>query len=694
MKKRFLISFTLLFVAAVLFLPLPGKSDKTGKKAEVNKKVSVKSSAKKDKRNVSRSKFNKKKFDVFMKQTLADWKVPGAAVGIIHKGRLLLARGYGYRDVWSKKPVTPDTLFYIGSTTKAITACALGMMVDDGKMEWDKPVRQYLPDFKMSDSYISLNLTPRDLLNHCTGLPRHELVWYGDTRSRKEICRVLRYLDFSIGFRSRFQYQNLTYIAAGYLLGQLNRSTWEAVVKDRILEPLGMNSTNFSLKATKNSSDFAVPYGGWLKESKRMHFYEDGGAGAPAGGINSNIKDMLHWVRLNLQKGKWQGKQLIKPYTMQQLHSPQVIALDEITAMYYSFRELSYPTYAMGWFVYQYRGRKILQHTGNINGFSALVSMMPDTGTGIVVLTNKNGSHLPNVTAFHIYDLLLGLTPPPWSKRFLKTLEKHSHKEGNEDKGQQESSEEKEKNTDTNPPTHQLKRFLGTFQHPAYGSITIKKKEEGLYADFKVLSGMLKHSNYNIFVLDNGMGSGTKIQFHIDENGSIGSVSMPLEPSIDRIVFKRISMANMLSKDFLMQFTGRYMIENFALKVYLKENNRLMVQAQGQQPLEMMHYDDLSFKLKKVKGYHLKFYKKEDGTILKMVVHRPKGKMVAYKQYPDEEECPDATKEKKEKSKKKEKRKEKRVESKKEKKKQKNHCPGEDHSNHNSCDCKSGQTIH
>ncbi|MCP5049089.1 MAG: beta-lactamase family protein, partial [bacterium] len=278
--------------------------------------------------------------------------------------------------------------------------------------------------FKLFAPYVTAQITPRDLLNHCSGIPRHDWVWYGDKRSRKEIYGILRYLEPNTGFRSRFQYQNLMYMAGGYLIGQMSGSTWEEVVRERIFEPLGMKASNYSLCESQKDDNFASPYGGQLEKTKRMHFYKDGGAVAPAGGINSNVKDMLQWVRLNLQKGKWQGKQLIKPQTMQQLHTPQVIAMGEITERFYPFRELSYPTYGMGWFIYHYRGRKILFHGGNINGFSALVSFMPDTQTGIVILTNKNGSRLPGIVSFHIYDRLLGITPPPWSKRFKALLQK------------------------------------------------------------------------------------------------------------------------------------------------------------------------------------------------------------------------------------------------------------------------------
>ncbi|MCP5051461.1 MAG: serine hydrolase [bacterium] len=506
MKKRFLIVFSLLLITALLYSPLSGKGE-----------------------------FSAKRFGSYLKQAMSEWKVPGVAIGVIHKGKVILAQGYGFRDVRNKKPVTAGTIFAIGSSTKAMTSFAVGALVDEGKVEWDKPVKDYLADFKLFDPYVTTHITPRDLLNHNSGLPRHDLVWYGSKQSRKELYDVLRYLEPSAGFRSKFQYQNLMYMTAGYLIGQVTGSTWEEEVKKRILAPLGMTNSNYSVLESQESDDFALPYGGGFKQTERIHFYKQMEAIAPAGALNSNIHDMLRWVRLNLQKGKWQDKQLIKPNIMNQLHTPQVIAGGYITAMFSSFKELSYPTYGMGWFIFHFRGRKLLMHGGNINGFSAMVSFMPETQSGIVILTNKNGTFLPSFTAFHLYDRLLGYSPAPWKLRFKRILEKYMNSE--QEKEKKEKAEVSEK---IHLPTHPLEKFTGLYRHPAYGSVKIEMKDRALYFGYNNFPSPLKHSLYNVFELSEGMAKGMKVQFHIDEKGNIGSVSIPLEQTLDRIKFKRV----------------------------------------------------------------------------------------------------------------------------------------------------------
>jgi CubicO group peptidase (beta-lactamase class C family) len=253
-------------------------------------------------------------FDDFANQALKDWKVPGVAVAVVQGDKVILLKGYGYRDIEKRLPVTPDTLFAIGSITKSFTVTTLGMEMDEGKVDWDKPVRDYLPGFKLYDPVLTEQMTIRDLITHRSGLPRHDMVWYSSDFFREGIISRLQYLEPNKPLRSTFQYNNLMFMTAGYIAGLLNGKSWEDTVRERILSPLGMNSTNFSLKDSQSSADFALPYrkGSDVKaEVRRMPFDEqcpDRCAIGPAGEINSTVADMSRYVLFQLNRGKLAGK--------------------------------------------------------------------------------------------------------------------------------------------------------------------------------------------------------------------------------------------------------------------------------------------------------------------------------------------------------------------------------------------------
>jgi len=254
--------------------------------------------------------------DDFIAQAMKDWKVPGLALAVIQGDEVILKKGYGYRDAEKQLPVTPNTLFAIGSITKSFTVTTLGMEMDEGKIDWDKPVRDYLPTFKLYEPVLTEQMTIRDLITHRSGLPRHDFIWYTSDFSREDLLRRLQYLEPSKPLRTTFQYNNLMFMTAGYIAGQLNGTSWEDAITQRIFKPLEMTGTNFSELDTQNSADFAQPYrkGSDLKaELKRIPFdaqCPNRCAMGPAGEINSNVEDMSKYLLFHMGKGKAAGKQL------------------------------------------------------------------------------------------------------------------------------------------------------------------------------------------------------------------------------------------------------------------------------------------------------------------------------------------------------------------------------------------------
>jgi CubicO group peptidase (beta-lactamase class C family) len=270
-----------------------------------------------------------KGFDKFVNKQMDEWKVPGLAICILKDGKLIFSEGFGFRDIEKELPVTSNTLFAIGSCTKAFTATAMGILVDEGKLDWDTPVQTYLPQFRLDDTFASERMTPRDLVCHRSGLPRHDMVWYNSEASREELLNRLQYLKPSKDFRTTYQYQNLMFLTAGYMVGKITGTGWEKFIRTRLFDPLGMTDSNLSVELSKNSSDFAFPYIKKNGASIKIPFRNIDTMG-PAGSINSSVTDMANWLLLNLSKGKIGDQQIISENSLLEIHSPQMISSNKL----------------------------------------------------------------------------------------------------------------------------------------------------------------------------------------------------------------------------------------------------------------------------------------------------------------------------------------------------------------------------
>lgn len=254
-----------------------------------------------------------------------DWKVPGASIAVVADGKVMMTKGYGLRDVKANLPVTPKTVFAIGSITKSFTVTLLGSLVDEGKIEWDTPVRKYLPDFEMYDPVVTERLSVRDLVTHRSGLPRHDAPWYNSPLPRAELVRRIRFLEPSKDLRTTYQYNNLMFLTAGYLAEQVGGAPWEDLVRRRIFGPLGMSDSNTSVIASQQAPDFARPYELAKKEVKEVPFRNIDQIG-PAGSINSSAEDMARYVPMHLGGGKSpDGKTIVSEGNLAQMQVPQIV---------------------------------------------------------------------------------------------------------------------------------------------------------------------------------------------------------------------------------------------------------------------------------------------------------------------------------------------------------------------------------
>jgi len=471
-------------------------------------------------------------FEAFAKKIVAEWKVPGLAVSIVKDGRVIYAGGFGLKDVKNGRPVTPHTIFAIGSCTKAFTATTMGILVDEGKLDWDKPVRTYLPSFKLYDPTASEKMTPRDLVCHRSGLPRHDRVWYLSPLSREELFSRLQYLEPSRGFRAVYQYQNLMFMTAGYLVEKIVGRPWEEFARRRILEPLEMNETNFSVVDSQKAPDFALPYQEIKGQVEQIPFCNIDAIG-PAGSINSNVSDMAKWILANLNKGRYGEKgdrRIIAEATLAQLQSPQMVVPDDL-----KYDEVFYPSYGMGWRITAYRGHLLVSHNGAIDGFSAAVWLMPRDNIGIVLLNNLDGTPANTILAYNILDRLLGLTAVDWDQR--TQAERAKSKQAAE-KAKKERESGRKPNTQ---PSHPLESYAGIFENPGYGALAIEKMGNELKAIYNSLTFSLRHYHYDFFEMTNDfINFDELLSFGTDAKGEISSASIKFEPAGNEIVFLRL----------------------------------------------------------------------------------------------------------------------------------------------------------
>jgi len=561
-----------------------------------------------------------KGLDEFITEKMEEWKVPGLAISVIQDGRLVYSKGFGFRDVEQNLPVTPQTLFAIGSCSKAFTAVTMGILVDEGQLEWDKPLKEYLPTFKLKDTFATERMTPRDLVCHRSGLPRHDAMWYNSSASRKELFDRLPYLEPSKDFRTTFQYQNLMFMTAGYLVGQIAGTSWERFVRNRIFMPLGMTNSNFSVNDSQKAPDFALPY--MEKDDKIMKIpFRNIDTVGPAGSINSNVTDMANWVLLNLNKGKIGDQQVISESSLKEIHSPQMISSKS-----YRYNESFYSMYGMGWMISSYRGHLRLVHGGGIDGFTAQVILLPRDNIGMVILTNRGGTALPPIISNNVTDRLLGLDQIDWNSRIKKQVE-----EGEKDAEKAKKEKDKDRKLNTKP-SHPLEDYAGDYEHPGYGVISIVKKDDQMTAEYNSIPFTASHYHYDVFEINNEMmDEALKVSFFTDLKGNIRSLSVQLEDAVEPIVFTKMPEKAMMEKSFLEKFTGEYMIGEVKSTVFLKGEKSLFIYVPGQPEYELVPYKGTTFNFKALSGFSIEFIMDESGKVTEAKVTQPNGVFTAKK---------------------------------------------------------------
>ncbi|MFZ2055479.1 MAG: serine hydrolase [Candidatus Aminicenantales bacterium] len=562
-------------------------------------------------------------FDEIVAKGLQGLNVPGIALAIVVEDEVVLAKGYGFKDLEKKVPMTPDTLLAIGSASKAFTVFALGTLVDEGKLDWDKPLRNYIPWFRLYDSFASDRLTPRDTVTHRSGLPRHDLLWYNNTAiSREDLVRRLAYLKPTADLREVWQYNNLMFLTAGYLVEVLTGKTWEDGVRAQVLNPLGMKRTNFSVTDSQKDADFAMPYREREGKIEKIPFRSLSNMG-PAGSINSSVNEMSQWVLVHINGGKLKDRQIIKPQTVQDMHLAHMP-----TGETPEIPEVTPADYGMGWFVDSYRGHGRVHHGGNIDGFSAMVSMLPQDRVGFVVLANKNGTGLPELLIRQATDLILGLEAKDWVGEAAKSKAKG-------DEATKEAEKKKAARRVLNTKlSHKLEDYAGDYFHPGYGDLKVTVEKGRLSFAYNNIVTPLEHWHYDIFSglrAEDPVFENFKLNFITDVNGNIARLEAPFEATLEPIVFEKKSDARLLDPAYLQKFVGKYLLIEQVITISLK-GNVLFANIPGSPELELVPGLGDEFTLKQVKVVSLRFKMDEKGNVVAMELFQPGGVFEAKRQ--------------------------------------------------------------
>ncbi len=457
--------------------------------------------------------------DLAMNEAMKFWQTPGAAIVVVKGDSVIFVKGYGVRDVTTKEPVTPDTVFAIGSTTKAFVTGAMAMLVDDGKMKWDDPVRKHVPYFRLGDPLANDNVAMRDIVTHRTGLIRHDLLWYGSPWTREQIIRRIGFVPLSYGFRTTFQYQNIMFLTAGLAVGNAAGSSWEEFTQHRIFDPLGMKSASLSTAVAEKSPDHATPHQKKGSGVETMPWRNIDNIG-PAGSINASVRDLSNWLRLQLNEGEVDGKRLISAENVREMHTPQMVIRNEGRwQLFFPPSETSQLSYGLGWFINDYRGRKLVMHGGTIDGFRASIVLVPSSKLGVAVLTNLNGTQMPEAVCYTVVDLLEALPRKDWNGRISEQAKLF---EAETNKAVLAKLGARKKDT---KPSRELAAYAGTYEDAAYGKAEISLVNGGLIISWSNFNSKLEHFHFDTFTAMEPRLGLEQTQFTLGADGEVSGMN-------------------------------------------------------------------------------------------------------------------------------------------------------------------------
>ena len=491
-------------------------------------------------------------FDAYMEQTLKDWNTPGVGVGIVVGDKLVFVKGYGYRDYEKKLPFTAKTLQPIASNSKLFTAVSAGMLVEEGKLTWDKPIKQSVPEIEFYNDQLNNNVTLRDMLSHRTGVTRHDLIWFKSPFTRKELFDRLKYLEPQEPMRETFLYNNLMFAAVGQIIEMKSGKKWEDFVRERIFAPLEMNTTNYTIADMLKQPDYGVPF----REKRdsfelyKIPYYQDTEGVAPAGAVISNIDELSHWLMALMNEGKYNGKQVLPASVLKATLQP-AIALPNTAGEALGYWEILNSAYGMGRQTASYRGKLLTFHGGDLPGFHSQISFMPNDKIGVIVLViSDHSAPLYNIISYNVYERLLGMDQTPWSQRQLQ--QRLANKKAATE-SRTKAGADRVPNT---KPSHALGDYAGDYENAAYGILKIGLQGDQLQFGFHEFHFPMSHFHYDRFdTPDDEQYGKFSVNFRTNPQGDVDQAVISLDQA--EVVFTR--KPETLDPKLLEKLAGTYL---------------------------------------------------------------------------------------------------------------------------------------
>lgn len=556
--------------------------------------------------------------DALVAEAMAEWQVPGLAVAVVRDGAVAVRKAYGQRDVEAGLPVTLDTQFLICSITKTFTATGLALLVDEGRLDWARPVRDYVPEFRLHDDIATDRVTVRDLLCHHSGLPRHDWIWLPGDLTRADMLAVMRYLQPSRDLRSVHQYSNLGFLVAGIVTERVSGMRWEDFIRARLADKLRMD-VSFTAEDLGRSTGAAVPYS--MDGDKRLRAPLVPISTAPSGAINASISGMTNWVRLLLGGGEFEGQRLLSAQLVREMQTPRV----HVTRS--EFSEIGDVHYGLGFRCHHYRGERVVGHSGGFIGWSTLMTLLPDRGIGVVVLTNQAPGAVTDIVSLFVIDRLLGRPPLPWLDRL-----RERHRATLAQSATDRQTRTAARRTGTRP-SHDLADYVGDYEHPGYGRIAITQAGEALHWAYRGMSAALEHRHYDTFDLPEAperlLPDHLPISFATDREGNIARLSAPFEVLVPDIVFERVASGACTDAAFRKSCTGVFCHGAVTHVVAQDADGQLTLSTASQPIYRLRPFRDGIFIIVELPGFRVEFRRAADGAVDELISHQPGGTFLA-----------------------------------------------------------------
>ncbi|EDP71859.1 hypothetical protein FBALC1_12197 [Flavobacteriales bacterium ALC-1] len=561
---------------------------------------------------------------------LESTKAAGFAVAIVEGDKIIYAKGFGYADFENKVPADANTLFAIGSSTKAFTSALLGLHRKDKKLSFNDNPRKHIPELEFYNDDMNNNIIIKDLMRHSTGLPRHDGAWYYfPSQDKDSLLSRLEYHEPFTGIRQKWYYNNFGFLVQGVITEKITGKSWEKNIEDEFFKPLGMDRSKTRIEGMKSSSNAAFGYTLDADRNIEKTDYYDIAGMSPAGSINSSVNDMSKWLMTWINDGKYKDNQVIPEDYIKEAISSQMVASSGFPTK--ELPDAQFSNYGYGWFIHSYKGHYMVEHGGNIDGFSANVAFYPTDSIGIVVLANQNGSAVPRLIRNIAADHMLKVNKTEWAKKHKEDMEKAL-------KAEEEAGDDTEvSNVKNTKPSHTRLDYTGTYENKGYGKFDIVIKNDSLFATLNGDEIYLNHFHYDTFEMidyadgkadTTQIGKSVKMTFSTNEMGDIDYGRIAIEPMVDPIAFKRASNTLDVDAATLEQYVGKYDLRGTVVKTYIKDENVLYVFIPGQPEYELVPTAKHKFNLKVADGYKVEFTE-TDGKIDQLKFVQPNGTFVA-----------------------------------------------------------------